>query len=309
MTDAAHPPVFIVGAGPAGISAALWLKSFGLSFDWVDPAERVGGLLRRVHNRIENYPGGPFPNGMALAANMQSHIRESGLSPRPLAVESIDPFEGALALTLSDGSVVKPELVMLATGTRYRKLGVPGEEEGLGTFVSQSATADGEDVAGRPVAVVGGGDAGFENALILARLGCQVTLLVRNPIFRARPAHIRAVEEHPGISIAPIPSRVQRIDGTDKGCRLTVDQDGRICTIDVAALFVRIGVEPLLPGGSLILDSDSRGFLKVDQSFRTSHPCLLAIGDIISSPLRSVATAVGHGAAAAQICAAQLDYL
>ncbi len=316
-----NPSVLLIGAGPAGISAALWLAEFEVPFHWVDTSGEAGGQLVRVHNQIRNVPGGIFDDGAALVSRLQDHVQKRRLTLRQARVVSIRPEEDGVRIKMEDQSSIAVKRVILATGTSYRKLGVPGEEEGLsGKWISQSAAGDAERVAGQPVAVVGGGDAGFENALRLARVDCDVTLFLRSSSLRARPAFVRAVEEAPQITIAPIPSIVEKIErpspveslpGSEGGlgCMLTIDQDGDERIMEVAALFVRIGVEPQLPGGCDELECDSRGFVQVDDHFRTSNPAIFAVGDVSVTPLRSVVTATGNGAVAARTCASDLGYL
>ena len=306
MTTSGSPSILLVGAGVAGISAALWLEDFRISFDWVDSTGEVGGMLSRVNNSIENYPGGLFDNGPELADTMAAHLRKFDLWPRDAQVEHIEYNDGEV-MGVVDGKQRHYELVILATGTTYRRLGVPGEEEGQGKWISQSAMADAPRFANEHVAVVGGGDSGFENARILAEAGCRVTMLLRSQEFRARTDFVDAVRDNEHIAIAPIPSRIERIEARDDGCRLFVDQQGSNVTVDVAALFVRIGVDPVLPGGCAGLDCDNSGFLLVDDQGWTSHRRVLAAGDITSIPLRSVATSVGHGAVVARTCATFLD--
>ena len=307
MSPPDAPRILVVGAGPAGLSAALWLADFGVPFDWIDSAGEVGGMLRRVHNRIENHVGADFDNGEQFceAMKLQRRARKLPLRRAKLtALRCTDPTPTAVV----DEVPVSVERILLATGTSYRLLGVAGEEEGLGHYVSQSATADASRFSGKPVAVVGGGDAGFENALRLADHGCTVTLLLRSSP-RARPGFRDAVDAHPAIDIAPIPSVIRRIDPTEMGCRLQIDRQDCALTLNVACLFVRIGVEPVLPRGCESLQTDERGFVVVDADGRSSHSSIFAAGDITSTPLRSVATAAGLAARAARCVADELGYL
>jgi thioredoxin reductase (NADPH) len=304
-------PVLVVGAGPAGVSAALWLHNFDVPFDWVDATGEVGGALRRVHNEIANFPGGTFDDGRDLCATFKTHLSALELAPSPREIIALRPGDnGAPSVALTaEGGGFEARRIIVATGTTYRRLHIPGEAEGMGDYVSQSAAGDAPRFANRTVAVVGGGDAAFENALILADYGCDVTLLVRNHTYRARPAFVDAVRTHPSIHIDPRPSVVTRIEATQSGCRLYVDHGGETSTRQVAALFIRIGVDPQLPQGCERLKKDDAGFLIVDDRGRTSHPSLFAAGDVTSTPLRSVITAAGCGAHAAKACAEDLGII
>ncbi len=299
-------PILLVGAGVAGITAAIWLSDFGVPFDWIDTRQTPGGILHKVHNRIDDYPGGTFQDGPDLAHALSTHLQRLDLQPRRATLHALECDGSDLRCTIGDAAVVHPEHLLLATGTQYRQLCIPGEQRGLKEGrISQSATADAPRFRGRHVAVVGGGDSAFENALILSKYDCRVTLFARNPNFKARPAFVDSVTAAPGITIAPIPSEVTRVELLDDGCRLHVDQRGAQITCDVAALFVRIGVDPALPEGSTVLDRDRRGFLRTDSDGRTSHRRIFAAGDIVATPLRSVATAVGAGARTARALAVE----
>lgn len=299
--------VLVVGAGVAGVSAALWLDDFDIPFCWIDAAGEVGGMLRRVHNRIDNVPGKFYDDGMSLCRALQSQLDEAQLRFEHARLTRIRRNDSGLT-AIVDGTAHRFERIILATGTRYRRLDVPGEDEGMGRWISQSATADAARFSGTRVAVVGGGDAGFENALRLADHDCRVTLLLRSPPC-ARPSFADAVDAHPSIDIAPIPSQVRRIERLDEGCRLHLDQCGDATTIEVAALFVRIGVDPVVPDYELPLETDERGFLVADEYGRTSCVEIFAAGDVTSIALRSVATATGSGAMAARACGVDLGCL
>ncbi|MFU8803233.1 MAG: NAD(P)/FAD-dependent oxidoreductase [Bradymonadaceae bacterium] len=300
-------PCAIVGAGPAGVSAAVWLTTLGIAFEWYGRSDQPGGMLRRVHNRIENFPPNLYENGQSLIDELSEYIRSVDLEgPEARRVDRIIASKEYCRIRFEDGEDVLARLVIIATGTSYRMLGIPGESEGLGRHVSQSATADADRFAGRPVAVVGGGDAGFENALRLATAGCQVNLLLRNNRVCARHRFVDAVHAHPDIIIHPIPTTIQAISKTAKGCALHLDRQGRPETLDVACLFIRIGVDPCLPHIEPSLDTHD-GFLLVDAFQRTSHPRVLAAGDVTHTPLRSVATAMGAGAIAARTAAHHLS--
>ena len=305
----ARAPVLLVGAGAAGVGAALWLHDFEVPFDWLDRRGEIGGILRRVHNGIDNYPCRRFEDGNDLIAELRSHTQVLELAPRRATLDRVDLSGSNLTAIEAGGECQQPSALILATGTRYKTLGIPGESQGMGDYVSQSAMADAHRFAGRKVAVVGGGDSGFENALVLADQGCTVVMLLRNDNFRARPSFITAVREHDRITIAPIPSEVRCIDPIVDGCRLEIEQRGETMHLEVACLFVRIGVEPILPSGCHNLDVDKEGYLVVNDLGQSSHPAVYAAGDVISTPLRSVATAVSSGALAARGAAILLGQL
>ncbi|RVU48762.1 hypothetical protein EA187_04845 [Lujinxingia sediminis] len=309
MSDEAR--ALIVGGGVAAVSAALWLHDFGVPFDWVDARGEVGGMLLRVNNRIGNFPGSEWTNGRELASALREQVSKHELRPREATLLRLLPDTEALSPALRADFEGLPsrhyEAAALATGSRYRTLGVPGELEGMGRHVSQSAMADAERFAGREVAVVGGGDAALENALRLASFDCRVHLLMRCAP-RARESFLAEARQNPLVTLWPTPTRVTRISPVDEGCELTLQANDARETLRVAALFVRIGIAPVLPDVPG-LELDARGFVHTDANRRTGLPGVFAIGDICHTPLRSVATASGDGALAARLIATDLGYL
>jgi thioredoxin reductase (NADPH) len=311
MTTSGESDVLIVGAGPAGISAAQWLHTYDVSFDWVSQDGRIGGILHRVENPIENYPAADFDDGRELADALARQVEDAAYEPpRVSTVRAIQRTQDGLDVEFEDQKPRRYRRLLLATGTRFRRLGIPGEEAGLGDCVSQSTSADAERFAGREVAIVGGGDAGFEGALQLAETGSRVHMLLRSEEYRARPQFVDPVEAHPEIEIHPIPSVVKRIEPLDPdGCTLHVDVQGESTRLDVACLFVRIGVEPTFPPCSPSLATTDAGYIDVDGDHRTSVDGLFAAGEVVGPRLPAVATAVGDGADAAHVIADTLGHL
>lgn len=309
--DIDHSPCVVIGAGAAGVSAAKWLHSFEVDFRWFGTRGDIGGLLHRVNNTISNYPGGHYRSGEALIEALRQDVAEfSGPALEDGHVRTLRRQDERWRIAFADHAPMTADAVILATGTSYRTLDVPGEAEAMGDCVSQSATADAERFAGRRCAVVGGGDAGFENALLLAEAGCEVHMLLRSRHFKARPRFVERAAEHPNIIFSSFPTVVKEINPLegDEGCRLYLDVAGRHAHFTVACLFVRIGVDPVVPDIHPAVDSD-HGFLIVDAHQRTSADGLFAAGDVTHCLLRSVATAVGTGATAAKAAAIQIGAL
>lgn len=303
-------PCLVVGAGPAGISAAQWLVSLHVPYRWMTRGGTVGGFLHSVHNTIINYPGGVYEDGAALAETMEQMLEPSGTShPESGDVSVLRRTEdGVWMADFRDRDPVLASTVILATGTRFRTLDVPGEREGLQQgYVSQSGTRDAEKFAGEHVAVVGGGDSGFENAIHLSESGCEVSMLLRNDEFKARPEFVTAVMDDPRIEFYPFPTRVTQIDSSSDGCRLELDVDGQADSLVVACLFVKIGVEAVLPDIEPDIAFDD-GFVVVDDTQMTSQPGLFAAGDVTKCPLRAITSAVGTASDATKAVAHLLDY-
>lgn len=303
----------LIGAGPAGISAAHWLRALKVDFRWFDAAGRPGGMLRRVSNPINNYPGGFYEDGRALIDQLRRGMKACGVpGPQKGRVAEISAApKGAKfswTLTFDGGAILRARALIMATGTTYRRLQVPGEAAGLGDYISQSASADAAKFRGRPVLVVGGGDAAFEGALILAKESPRVTILMRSAAPRARKYFRERVENTANISVYPTPCQIIRVEPAPAGCRVHLRADDELVKLEAGGLFVRVGVEPALP--QLISPHPLKlvgGFIQVDSAQRANLPGLFAAGDITHRALRAVAAAAGAGAAAAHSAAKWLD--
>lgn len=287
--------VVIVGAGPAGISAAIWAHTLKLRYAIVESAEAAGGQLLRVYNRVVDYAGMPSENGAALAERLRGHAGELGVAIRTGAsVSSVDLERGVLKV---DDAEVESRFVVLATGVRARSLGIPGEAAFVGRGVSPSASRYAEQFRDRRVLVVGGGDAAFEEALILAGVCREVTLVHRSATFSARADFRERVASNPRIHVIEFAELIE-IEGADHVERVRLQVRGEGSALDVDGVFICAGVEP---NSELVADQverDGRGYVAVDTQMRSSHSLLYAVGDVRSGSSLTIAAAVGEGATA-----------
>jgi thioredoxin reductase (NADPH) len=294
--------VGVIGGGAAGVSAATWLRSLHVEVVWWAGARPVGGLLERVNNPIANFPPRRWSDGRDLARALRENVAESSLEPLVDDVDRVERADRGFGIH-AGGAVTWVDAVIVATGTRYRQLGVPGEAEGLGTYVSQSAARDAPKFDGQTVMVVGGGDAAFENALRLAEAGAEVLLAARSQAFRARYNYVERVQANPAIRTLPIPTIVNALQPSPTGCVAHCTSDGEEVDYDVACVFVRIGVAPVVPNLPDAVSLDDRGFIVVDRTGASSVPGIFAAGDVTDTNLRSVATSMGDGARCARSAA------
>ena len=297
--------VIIIGGGPAGISALLWCHSLRLSALLIEGASHLGGQMHVMYHRITDYPGLIANSGAELAEAFERQVRNLGLHHLvDSRVEEVNLEERAVCV---GGSWFRSRALVLATGARKTRLGLPSEDLFEGHGVSFTATRDHPLFAGREVVVVGGGDSAFENALMLARVCPKVTVVHRSDVFRARKSWVRDASDNPRITIRSN-SVVKSIDGSSRPERVVVeDVHTRACeTIRAEGVFIRLGVTPNTNLFRGFLELDELGYIPVDATHKTTLSDVYAIGDICAPVFKSVASAVGHGAVAVKAISASL---
>lgn len=291
--------VLIVGAGVAGLSAALWLRDFGLDALMLEEASQPGGQLHEIHAPIPNYLLAFGWDGRRFAGQALNDARSAAL--RILVGEPVARITArGRSVERIGGERFSARAILIATGLRRRRLGVPGEEAFFGRGVSHSANRDRERYAGKPVAVVGGGTAAVEDALLCAESGSDVTLLHRSSRFRARSDFLARARAHAKIRIVKS-AAVTELLGKDRLEAVRYRERGvrAIREIAVEAVFVRIGWEPRTERLRGIVRLDRAGYVKTGPGGVTSAPGLYAAGDVCSPRWPSIANAAGQGAAAA----------
>lgn len=293
--------LLVVGAGPAGISAALWARSLELDVLVLDAAPAPGGQLHLVHFHPLAVPGFERGDGPALAESYARQLETSGVPWRAdCAAARLVPARahGGLArVELAGGESLEARAVLIATGVRRRRLGVPGEREFEGRGVSFSARRDLDRLAGRPVVVVGGGDAAFENALLLAEAGAEVDLVVRGEPrarseFRDRALESERIRVHAH-------ARVVEVLGGDEVTAVRLEDGGAGSELPARGVVVKIGVVPNSEWCREAIATDAAGYVLVDAGLGTSAPDVWAAGDITRPAPPSVPVALGQGAQAA----------
>lgn len=291
----------VVGAGPAGISAGLWARSLELDVVVLDAAPVPGGQLHLVHFHPLAVPGFERGDGPALAAAYARQLETLGVPWRgDCAAAGLRPAPelGAPAeVELAGGECDEARAVLVATGVRRRRLGVPGEREFEGRGVSFSATRDLGRLAGRAVVVVGGGDAAFENALLLAGAGCDVELLVRGEP-RARSEFRERVRTHARVRLHE-GTRVTAVHGSESVTGVAVEGPDGAGELAADGVVVKIGVLPNSEWCREAIVVDADGYVRVDGGLATSAPGVWAAGDVTRAVPPSIPVAIGQGAQAA----------
>lgn len=310
----------IIGSGPAGWTAALYLARAGLSPVVFAGALEPGGQLVNT-TTVENYPG--FPNGVQgpdLMAAMQQQSEKFGAKVLRNDVARVelpgtDPSDGSSdekadkILILDSGQTYRTKAVIVTTGSRYRHLGIPGEKRYGGHGVSYCATCDGFFFRGKHVAVVGGGDSAFQDALFLTRFA-DVTLIHRREGFRASEVLVDRAKANPRIDFLT-DTVVSEIEGDDKkvtGVGLQNTKTDAASKLALDGVFVAIGMTPNTGflGGQLALDGN--GYIVTDGgSTRTSVPGVFAAGDVADPVYQQAVSAAGMGCRAALDAQAYLE--
>jgi len=292
--------VIVIGSGPAGYTAALYAARAELKPLVFEGSVTAGGALMQT-TEVENFPG--FPDavmGPELMDSMRKQAERFGAE-----LLSDDVIEVDLAATpkviKTDSETYLAQAVIIATGSRYKELGVPGEKELGGHGVSWCATCDGFFFRGHDIAVIGGGDSAMEEATFLTRFGKSVTVIHRRDTLRASKIMQDRALANPKIKFL-WDSEVAEVLGPDKvtGLRLKNTKDGGEQLLPVTGVFVAIGHDPRsdLFAGQLATDPD--GYLLVDEpSTRTAIEGVFACGDVVDHTYRQAVTAAGTGCAAA----------
>jgi len=291
------PDVLIVGGGPAGVSAALWARSLLLNPVIVEASNAPGGQLHLIHFHPLDVLGVPGGDGPAIAAAFEKQLRDGRIEVRTgAAAVALEPGGevNTPRVVTADGKTHEGGAVLVATGVRRRKLEIPGEAEFDGRGVSYSASRDRAMFANRRVVVVGGGNGAFENALLLADVGCQVTIVTRS-LPRARHEFLHRVAQDPRIEVLGA-ARLTAIKGTDWVKAVRIESDDRGFERPMDGVVIKIGVVPNSEWCAKALELDSEGFVRVDGRLRTARPRVWAAGDITRPTLPSIAIAAGHGA-------------
>ena len=299
--------VIIIGAGPAGLSAARWCDELGLDTLALEQAEEVGGQLLSVHNAIENYLGARATDGRELRDRFVEQTATSDFDLwTNVEIESVDLK--TKRIVLKSGEELQSIAIIFATGLRRRRLGIPGETEFQRRGLIENGTRDRELLAGKDVCVIGGGDAAAENALLLAEVCPTVTMVHRGKKLRARREFTEQLHTNRCVTVFP-ESIVRRIIGNDRVEAVEIERAGAIKPFEMAVqgVLIRIGWEPNteIVRGQLALDED--GYVIVGSQQETSVANVFAIGDVANPLAPTIAGAVGAGATAAKVIAARLQ--
>jgi thioredoxin reductase (NADPH) len=293
--------VIIIGSGPSGYTAAIYAARAQLNPLVFEGSVTMGGALMNT-TEVENFPG--FTEGIMgpdLMMNMRSQAERFGANLITDDVASVELDGNVKNVTDGSGKTYKSRSVILAMGSAFRELGVPGEKRLSGHGVSWCATCDGFFFRGQTVAVIGGGDSAVEEATFLTKFADKVYLVHRRDQLRASKAMISRAEADPKIEFIWNSEPIEVLgEAKATGVRLRNTVDGTESTLDVTGVFVAIGHDPRNELVKNTIDLDAGGYVKVEcGSTATNITGIFACGDLVDHSYRQAITAAGTGCAAA----------
>ncbi|WP_176344483.1 FAD-dependent oxidoreductase [Priestia aryabhattai] len=298
-----HVDVLIIGGGPAGISAAVWCKRLGVECLLLEEQAQLGGQLFTIYNEIIDYPGIQAENGIEMQRKMVQHFIDMDcLYEANTKVISIDERSKTVKVKQQETEKeIGYTYLILATGSSQRKLGVPGEQQMIDRGEVYSASADGERLTGKRVALIGGGDRAFEGAHLLASKAKQVYLIHRSTHFKAREQYVEKVLSDPGVKVMT-DTEVTAIHGKHHITSIDLkSKNGESENLLVDAVLIRLGVAPNVELIKEKVTTTQSGLIVINEVHQSSNPSIYAIGDACTTPLfSSISSSAGQGAIVAK---------
>jgi thioredoxin reductase (NADPH) len=291
--------LIIIGAGPAGLAASIYASRYKLNHLLLGAT--IGGQINEIR-QLENWPGDVSVSGYDLLSRFVEHAKSLGVSAQSEAVVSVKKNEENLFEVVTGKNTHKTRAIVMAMGTEYRKMNIPGEKEFTGKGVSYCATCDAMFFREKIICVVGGGNAAVTSALGLTDFASKVYLIYRGDRLPAEPTWLDKVAANPKIEVIKNTNIIE-IKGEQKVEKVVLDSayDDRN-HLDVEGVFIEIGSDPGVElAQRLGVETDEQGFIKVNADMSTNVPGVFAAGDITtgSNKFRQIITATSEGAVAA----------
>lgn len=296
--------VVIIGGGPAGLTAATYLRRAEKSV-LVLEKNAFGGQIT-WSPRVENFPGFPSISGVELGDRLLEQAMEQGAEVELEEAVGLEETGDSKRVLCASGAAFEGRAVILATGARPRMLGVKDEERLIGSGVCYCAVCDGAFYKGRDVAVCGGGNSALQDALLLSESCRRVTLIHRRDSFRGEERLVRALKEKPNVDFM-LGAAVTELLGGEELSGLVVEQAGEKKTLPVEGLFVAVGHQPDNAAYGEWLTLDPAGYAAAGEDCLTKTPGLFVAGDCRAKSVRQLTTAAADGAVAALAACRWLD--
>lgn len=300
--------IIIVGAGPAGLTAAIYARRAGKSV-LVLERSTFGGQMT-YSPKIENYPGFAEISGVELADRMVEQVLSLGAEIDPVTVEGVRRSADGRCITAdTDDGEKKARAVIIASGASHRRLGLDGEDELVGRGVSFCAVCDGAFYAGKRVAVIGGGNSAIVEAAMLADTAAHVTVVQNLGNLTGEPASAAALAARGNVDIVFNTVACGYIKDGDRLCglRLRNTVSGEESRIDADGVFIAIGLAPENRPFADIARLDERGYIIADGDVGTGTPGVFVAGDCRTKTVRQISTAAADGAVAALAACGYID--
>ncbi len=294
--------VTVIGAGPAGVAAAIYAARKGLNVTMI--ADRIGGQVKDTVG-IENLISVPKTTGAQLTSNMQAHLSDYEITQKEFV--RVDKIEKSIAndntpkkLHLSNGEIIASKTVIIATGAKWRELGVPGEKENIGSGVAYCPHCDGPFFKGKDVAVVGGGNSGIEAALDLAGMVNHVTVFEFLPELKADKILVEKAQAHDKITIIKNVATKEVIAENGKVVAIAYQDraTAELKQLPLSGIFVQIGLVPNSEFLNGVVERTQHGEIIIDEKGQTTTPGIFAAGDVSTVPYKQIIIAMGEGAKA-----------
>ncbi|MCX4298949.1 MAG: thioredoxin-disulfide reductase [Lachnospiraceae bacterium] len=289
--------VVIIGAGPAGMGAAVYAVRAGLKTVVIDRSPLSGGQILTTYE-VDNYLGLPSLSGGELSDKFREHADQLGVKFITANVQAIEETAELSKYRIhTDKSILQSKTIILATGASHSLLNVTGEKEFTGMGVSYCATCDGAFFRKRTVAVIGGGDVAVEDAIFLSKICQKVYLIHRRDQLRAVDSLQKKLFSLENVAVL-WDSEVQEITGTDKvtGISLYHKKSCEQSQLDVDGVFIAVGIVPDTELCKELVEMDEKGYVIADETCTTSKKGIFAAGDIRKKQMRQIITAVADGA-------------
>ena len=299
--------IFIIGAGPAGMTAAIYGSRANYLTAMIDKDAPGGKLMKTAE--IENWTGYKKVTGPDLAIDMYGHSTSFGAKHLYGNVIKLKDLGDLKEIRAKDGKVYQAKTVIIATGTKEREMGIPGEKEFYGKGISYCAICDGAFHKDKEVVVIGGGNSALEESLYLTKFASKVTILYRGTEFnKAEGTTIDKVKNNDKITII-LEAKPKEILQNDEGVTMVYTKDGGDHKIDASCIFPFIG---LIPETQFVDNDDmltKNRYVDAGESTITKIPGVFVAGDVRNKKIRQISTAVGDGTVAAQEAINYLDNL
>ncbi len=287
--------LIIIGAGPAGMSAAVYAARAELDFIVIEGSMMQGGQVLTTYD-VDNYLGLPGIGGFEMGMKFAEHAKKLGVNFVTENVVSMDA-KGDVKKVVTDKNTYETKTIIIATGAVHKKAQIPGEEEFNGRGVSYCATCDGAFFKNKVTAVVGGGDVAVEDALYLARLCSKVYLIHRRDEFRAAKSLVSKAKNTENIELV-LDSTVERISGETKVASIEIKnkKTGEVTQKAVDGVFFAVGMQPVTAFVDAGIEMNETGYIVAGEDCATNIAGVYAAGDIRTKQLRQIITAAADGA-------------